>query len=393
LIPGGEGCPACDSTQLSIVLELRDVPTQDGVLWPTAADALASPLGDIRLALCERCSYLWNIEHDPELVSFARYDVSLQHSPSFQRFVGELCRRLVERHDLRGRTILEIGCGRGHFLDEICSSGGNVGIGYDPSHVAPEGVVLENERWHIVPEIYTPQQMRSDVDFVACRHVLDIIADQRGLLELVGRTLEHRPNGVAYFEIPDARHTLENHVYWNLVYEHRTWFVPDSARTLFDAAGLEVTDVSRCWHDEYLGIEAKPSAGSSPSRPVAPTENGLSAALAAFGQNLESARAAWTDRANGLVSEGRRVAIWGAGARAIGFLALVPAAVSAVAVAVDINPMRQGLYLPRTAIPVVPPTRLLEDPVDLVLISNSTYADEIVKQARSMGVRCPIEAL
>ncbi len=378
---------------MSIVLELADVPTQDGVLWETVAAALSSPLGDIRLVLCDRCSYLWNASHDPEKVSFAGYDVSLQHSPSFQRFVSELCRRLVERYDLRGRTVLEIGCGRGYFLDAICSLGDNVGIGFDPSYVAREGESHACERWHVVPEAYAEQYLRNDTDFVACRHVLDIIEDQAALLDLVRRTLLHRPNGVAYFEIPDARHTLEDRVFWNIVYEHRTWFVPDSARALFDASGLEITDVSRCWHDEYLGIEARPLAGQSTYQPVSPNENGLASTLATFGRELDSARAAWTDRAEALVVDGRRAAIWGAGARAIGFLSLVPAVVEAVAVAVDINPLRQGLYLPRTAVPVVPPENLLEDPVDLILISNPTYANEIAEQARSLGIRCPIDVI
>lgn len=378
---------------MSIVLELEDVPTQDGVLWETVAEALASPLGDIRLALCDRCSYLWNVSHDPGKVSFTGYDVSLQHSPSFQRFVSDLCRQLVARYDLRGRTILEIGCGRGYFLDEICSLGDNAGVGYDPSYVVREGEVWASQCWHVVPEAYAEHYLHSDVDFVACRHVLDIIGHQATLLALVRRTLLHRPNSVAYFEVPDARHTLEDRVFWNIVYEHRTWFVPDSARALFDASGLEITDVARCWHDEYLGIEARPIIGPSSYHPVSPNENGLASTLASFGRELGSARAAWTDRAEALVADGRRAAIWGAGARAIGFLSLVPAAVKAVAVAVDINPLRQGLYLPRTAVPVVSPGNLLEDPVDLVLISNPTYANEIAEQARSLGILCPIDVI
>lgn len=391
-MPPDVACPACGSTEISIWLELDDVPTQDGVLWKTAAEARCSPLGDIRLALCERCSYLWNVRHDPAKVRFAGYDVSLQHSPSFQAFVDDLCRRLVERHDLRGRSILEIGCGRGHFLDVLCALGGNTGIGFDPSYVPREGSET-HERWSVVPEVYSEQHLRSDADFVVCRHVLDIIADQRGLLELVRRTLEHRGDGGTYFEVPDARHTLEHRVFWNIVYEHRTWFVPDSARALFDAAGLEVTDVSRCWHDEYLGIEARLRVGPPTYRPVPPSENGLASTLAAFARELGSACAMWADRAAALVADGRRAAIWGAGARAIGFLSLVPSAVEAVALAVDINPLRHGLYLPRTAIPVVSPEALREEPIDLVLISNPTYATEIAEQARSLGLGCPIDVL
>jgi SAM-dependent methyltransferase len=307
--------------------------------------------------------------------------------------VSELCRRLVERYDLHGRTVLEIGCGRGHFLDELCALGENVGIGYDPSYVVLDGALRASQRWHVVPELYSEEFIGGGADFVACRHVLDIIGDQTALLDLVRRTLVHRPNGVAYFEVPDARHTLENRIFWNIVYEHRTWFVPDSANALFDASGLEITAVARCWHDEYLGIEARPTAAPSGYQPVSPNQNGLASTLTAFASELESARATWTQRAEALVADGRRIAIWGAGARAIGFLSLVPAAVQAVAAAVDINPLRQGCYLPRTAVPVVSPEHLVEAPVDLVLISNPTYASEITEQARSLGIRCPVDVL
>jgi SAM-dependent methyltransferase len=382
----------CDSTELSVFVEIENVPTQDGVLWESAAEAQASPLGDIRLALCQRCSYVWNVAHDPANVTFTRYDVSLQHSPSFRTFVLDLCRDLVERHNLRGRSILEIGSGGGDFLEALCAVGGNRGVGFDPSYLA-QREAGGGAAWHIVPEPYSERVMRTDVDFVACRHVLDIVDDQRGLLDLARRTLAGRAGGIAYFEVPDARHTLEGRIFWNLVYEHRTWFVPDSLRTLFARAGLEVIAVERLWHDEYLGIEARPRTSDGNAPLVPPDENGLAATVTAFATELSAARDAWSERMRALADDGRRVALWGAGARAIGFLSLVPAAAAVCAYAVDINPKRQGLFLPRTAIRVEAPDHVRTNPVDLVLITNPTYAEEIAEQARALGVRCPIDVL
>jgi hypothetical protein len=43
---------------------------------------------------------------------------------------------LIERYDLYGKDIIEIGCGQGEFLTLLCELGGNRGVGFDPAYIS-----------------------------------------------------------------------------------------------------------------------------------------------------------------------------------------------------------------------------------------------------------------
>ena len=62
------------------------------------------------------------------------YENSLRGSGRFAQYDDALTAALLERYQLRGRLIIEIGCGRGEFLGALCERGGNSGIGFDPSY-------------------------------------------------------------------------------------------------------------------------------------------------------------------------------------------------------------------------------------------------------------------
>ena len=52
---------------------------------------------------------------------------------------------MIDRYDIHGKDILEIGCGKGDFLIEICRAGGNRGVGIDPACL-PDRVAERRER-------------------------------------------------------------------------------------------------------------------------------------------------------------------------------------------------------------------------------------------------------
>ncbi len=46
-------------------------------------------------------------------------------SPMFQSFHSKLAKDLIERYDLRNKSVLEIGCGKGEFISMLCAMGRN----------------------------------------------------------------------------------------------------------------------------------------------------------------------------------------------------------------------------------------------------------------------------
>ena len=79
------------------------------------------PCGEIDLAFCQACGFIQNRRYDPSLQAYSpAYEETQFFSPRFRQFLAELCDDQVSRHRLDGKTLLEIGCGKGEFLAAMC---------------------------------------------------------------------------------------------------------------------------------------------------------------------------------------------------------------------------------------------------------------------------------
>ncbi|MCC6397832.1 MAG: SAM-dependent methyltransferase, partial [Bacteroidetes bacterium] len=104
-------CPSCAKGHMSIFYEVQGVPVNSVLLLPTREEALAFPKGDIALGFCELCGFISNVAFDPKEQEYsARYEATQAYSPTFTTFHRNLAQRLIDRYDLRNKTLIEIGC-------------------------------------------------------------------------------------------------------------------------------------------------------------------------------------------------------------------------------------------------------------------------------------------
>src|SRR5512140_3173246 len=114
------GCPNCSGSRYETFYEVKEVPVFSVRLLETRESALGCPRGELRLAGCRECGFIWNAAFDPPANPYSSgYEATQSYSPTFDAFAGRLARGLLERHDLRGKTVLEIGCGMGEFLVRV----------------------------------------------------------------------------------------------------------------------------------------------------------------------------------------------------------------------------------------------------------------------------------
>jgi SAM-dependent methyltransferase len=379
----GDGvCTVCGATDFLDFLEIKDIPAQDGVLWPTHEEAVRAPRGSILLSLCRTCSFVGNRTFEPALLKFSGYNVSAEHSPLYQAFIKGLASALIERYDVRNKTVLDIGCGNGYFLKTICGLGGNLGVGFDPSYTDVGGGSKDIQFFQ---DYYSEKYSAYQADLVCCRQVIDHLGNPKAFLKTVRRAIGDRPDTVVYFEVPNPERRLLKFAPWQIGYEHGSWFSAESFRRFFEVCGFDVKRVVPVHSGDYLGIESTP-APEDATKPVTPVDTGeLAAQLRQLSTRFNDEVSGWKELLASM--KGRKAIAWGAGEHGIGFLSILDIR-EQMPYIVDINPHRVGKFIPGTGQKVVAPEFLVEYKPDVLIITNRTYQNEIQEHARKLGVQC-----
>lgn len=377
-------CPLCGGTEVSQVFALRDVPVVCNQLWPDAAAARAAPTGDVDLVLCEDCLLISNRAFDPKRIVYAPgYENALHFSPSFQAFAEDLVRRLVDTYGLRGRAVIEIGCGDGHILHLMAENGVGRATGFDPSMAGRPTPHAERAEVEIVPEYFRSDQLDRPFDAIICRHVLEHLDAPVGLLSDIRAAIGDRDVPV-YFEVPNAQWMLESISMWDVIYEHVTYWTPPTLKALFLRCGFAPVRIETVYGGQFLMLEARPAPAQPDYRPPSEDSEPIRRAARSFGRAAEAELAGWRDRLAGL-GAGRAV-VWGAGSKGITFVNAIGAAGAGLAALVDLNTRKHGLVAPGIGIPVIAPEELRNIAPALVLISNALYEAEIRERVGELGL-------
>ena len=353
---------------------LESVPVHCNVLCATREAALDAPRGRIELGFCENCGLIYNRAFEPERLEYTLgYENSLHFSPQFQNYVTALAERLITSHDLVGKDIIEIGCGSGEFLAELCRDGRNRGVGFDPSY---DESLDETARStvRIMRDEYSEKYTNRRADLICCRHVLEHVARPDAFLRSVRRAAFAAGDPLVYFEVPDGLWTLRDLGIWDIIYEHCSYFTRPALINLFKRTGFRPSDCYSSFGGQFLSIEA--TAGrSAPAEPELDI-GAVRGHVASFSAHYERKMSMWEESLSSLLRAEKRIAIWGAGSKGATFLNTIPRA-GEVHTVVDINPRKQGNYVPGTAHVVRGPDSLESGEVDVVLVMNPLYEYEI----------------
>jgi Methyltransferase domain/C-methyltransferase C-terminal domain len=378
-------CQACGARDLVVFYEARGIPVHSCMLLESREAALAFPTGDLRLAFCPKCGFIGNLAYDESLQHYAAgYEEQQSFSPRFNEFSTSLATRLIDRYGIRGKQVVEIGCGKGDFLVQVCDLGNNSGVGIDPSYVPGR---QESAGVRFVQDFYSERYANVRGDLVMCRHTLEHIGDVREFMQRVRRTVGERDDTIVFFEVPDVQRVLSEQAFWDIYYEHCSYFSLGSLARLFRACGFEVLDLAKEYDDQYLVLDARPSAQPTSAR--FPAENDLDQLaedVASFQTNFRARADHWKNRLRTDRHAGRKTAIWGSGSKCVAFLSTLGAR-DFVDLIVDINPYRHGKFLAGSGMQIQPPESLREYRPDVVIAMNPIYKEEIRNDLERMGLK------
>ncbi|MCP4270313.1 MAG: methyltransferase domain-containing protein [Candidatus Brocadiaceae bacterium] len=380
-------CTVCSSTDIVGLFEIHQVPVHCNLLVPTNYEALNVPRGDISLAFCKACGHIFNSLFDPVGMKYSQdYENSLHFSQRFQEYARSLAEYLIERYNLHNKDIIEMGCGKGEFLMLLCKLGGNRGVGFDHSNAHKSIENKAKNRITFVRDFYSERYRNYKVDLICCRHVLEHINSPCDFLINLRQTINGRLDTTVYFEVPNVLFTLKDLGIWDLIYEHCSYFSALSLTQLLTSCGFQVIDLKESFGGQFLCVEAVPVDGLTHSESFSKDElKRMNQYVNEFSIKYRSKVKEWKNKLKKIVNKGKRVLIWGGGSKGVTFVNTLNIQ-DEIKYVVDINPRKQGMFIPGTGQRIVSPEFLCEYRPGLIIVMNPIYVNEVNQITRNMNV-------
>jgi SAM-dependent methyltransferase len=394
-MPEIKTCPNCLKGDLTVFYEVPRVPVHSVLQMPTREVAVNFPKGDIALGRCSDCGFIANTVFDPTVHNYsADYEETQGFSGTFQAFHRRLASELIDKYNLHGKKIIEIGCGKGEFLSLLCEMGGNSGVGFDPAFVSSRNPYTGEAKVEFVADFYGEKYANVQGDFVCCKMTLEHIPDVANFVGTVRRSVGDRYDSVVFFQVPDMHRVLRDLAFWDIYYEHCSYFTAESLSLLFRQSGFDVLEVWTDYDGQYLMISTKPSR--TPATAVEkPDLTVLDQEIEYFTSNQKARMASWKNKLEQTKNNGKRAVVWGSGSKGVAFLTALNLHTpdSEIEYVVDINPFREGKYMAGTGQEIVSPAFLKGYKPDLAIAMNPIYQPEIKADLEKLGLSTEVVAV
>jgi len=276
------------------------------------------------------------------------------------------------------RSVFEIGCNDGLFMEKLRERGAKVLVGVEPNPVS--GKIARERGIKVYPDMISPALCRDAVshagkfDLVVSRQVLEHIVDFENFFTCVKLVL--REDGLLFIDVPDfapGSSVGDLSVLWE---EHVSYFTEATLLALLARHGFEAVSVKKYdFSGGSLAIAAR-LAEEKMKAPIAPAGVGERFGKRAreYGARLRPALAKARE-------DGMQVAIYGAGCRACTFTNAHELA-DLIELSIDDQKERQGMFLPGTRIPIRSPEDLHAKSAPLVCLLAVNHENEAKVSAR-----------
>lgn len=286
-------------------------------------------------------------------------------------------------------TILDIGCGAGHFLASLQEQGqGHRLTGLEPSEAASRRALA---RGLTVVNAGIEQHPFADASFdaVFCHSVLEHVRDPGQALGAIARLL--KPTGRLFIELPDSTRP-EPQVVEFFGLEHLSHFTPGTLHAVLTRHGLRVAALGA--DDDAPRLRACATLDPDVVAVPAPEDDrqAMRQALVLHADRRQILRDGLGGRldamAAGWRAEGRKVAVYGAGFHTRNLLAMSRLG-QVLAAVIDSDPLKAGTrFLDWT---VRPPEDIPGLGLDVIVISSRAFQDEIAARLRPLQALAPFE--
>jgi SAM-dependent methyltransferase len=393
-------CRLCQGSDLTKVLALT--PTPPANAFVTAAE-LAKPQTAFPLDvwLCDKCGHVQLLDVVDARILYAHYVYVSGTSPVFVRHFEQYVRYVRSTFGPPPGTLaVDIGSNDGTLLHFFKDAGHRV-LGVEPAEE-----ISEASRQAGIPTVTAffgealaerIVEQHGQAAVVTANNVIAHIDDLAGVMRGVAKLLA--PDGVFVFEVSYLLDVLEKTLFDTIYHEHLDYHSVEPLVPFFRSCGLELIEALRV--DSHGGSLRGVVQRAGGPHQVGPSVAALIAAeraiglrnaatFRAFGARIAEVGTELTALLQKLKRGGKRIAGFGAPAKATTLLYHLGITPQLVDFIVDDSPLKQGRFTPGMHIPVFPAQALYERGADYAVILAWNFAEPIMKKHvawRSAGGR------
>ena len=331
---------------LRLIFTAEDYPVLQNRTYENVEEARNCRTGQIRLVQDMSTGLIFNEAFDADLIN---YDINYHNEQTYSKYFRTHMAQIADlvSEAMSGTHLVEVGCGKGDFLELLQSRGSSI-TGFDPAY---DGNNKDIERR------YFTDQFEKKNNGLILRHVLEHVSDPVDFLKRLRDA--NGGTGLVYIEVPCFDWILKNRAFFDVFYEHVNYFRLADFFAIFG----EVIYAKHSFGGQYLSIIADLSTIRKPksmSSLIVDLQPGF------FPSKLEG---------------NHNEIVWGAASKGVVYSMLRERSGCPVSRVIDVNPSKQGRYLPVTGLKVQSPADgLLELPRDCnILVMNPNYFSEIQK--------------
>ena len=391
-------CRACGASEIAPVLALGRTPLANALVEPRDA-SVPEETFPLNLVRCERCTLVQIDETVPPEKLFRHYAYFSSFSDTMVSHAKEIANRLIGERGLGPSSlVVEIASNDGYLLQHYVSACVPV-LGIEPAENIAEvarskGIRTEAEFFGVdLAKRLSAKGQRADI--IHAHNVLAHVADLPGVVEGFAELLA--PNGLVVVEVPYVKDFIERCEFDTIYHEHLCYFSLSALDRLFAAHHLRVVHVERLpIHGGSIRFYAAHQVMAPPYdrqavQALLDEEQawgvGRSETYQTFATRVEAWRQETVRFLQGLKRSGHRLAAYGASAKGATLLNYTGLGCETLDFVADRSTYKQGKLMPGAKLPIRPPSALLDDMPDYVLLLTWNFADEILSQQNEYRVR------
>lgn len=354
-------CPLCKTTQHTAIYHADDIPIFQNKVYPDATLAKKVATSQVSLVSCNSCGFVYNGAFGQVEINYdSHYENEQAHSAHFQAHLASII-ELFQSKSLQHKKIIEVGCGKGYFLENLVQAGFNV-TGFDPAY--------EGDNPHIVKDYFSNQYANLSADIIVLRHVLEHIQYPLDFLHIIGEAVNYQAK--IYIEVPILDWIIEQKAFWDIFYEHCNYFTLESLGSMFNQA-----EQGLLFNGQYMYLIA--DLNDLRKKVPASSNTKLISEFLAFQKLIQ--------HYHQKISQTPGIALWGAGAKGVTFANLIDPEASLISCLIDINPKKQHNYIAKTAHKIISPAMISEFLLNEIIVMNDNYFDEIQHMVAATNIK------